>query len=93
MNKTEIIGELAARTNITQAQSGEIVNALLDILTEYLEKHEKVSFLGFGIFEAKAYSERVARNPRTKETVTIPAGYKLVFKASRVLREKVNTAG
>ena len=50
MNKTEIIGELAARTNITQAKSGEFVNAILDILTDHLEKHEKVSFLGFGIF-------------------------------------------
>lgn len=53
MNKTEIIGELAARTNITQAKSGEFVNAILDILTDHLEKHEKVSFLGFGISRQK----------------------------------------
>ena len=80
MNKTEIIGELAARTNITQAQIGEFVNAILGILTEHLEKHEKVSFLGFGIFEAKAYSERVARNPRTKETVPFRQGISLYSK-------------
>lgn len=92
MNKTELIEELATRTSLTQSKSGEIVNTLSDILTEQLEEHEKVSLLGFGTFEVKAYSERVARNPRTKETVAIPAGYKPVFKASKILREKVNAA-
>ncbi len=92
MNKTELTKELAARANLTQSQSGDVVSALLDILTEELEKHEKISLLGFGTFEARTYPERTARNPRTKETVTIPAGYRPVFKAGKALKEKVNTA-
>ncbi len=90
MNKTDFAGELAKRTNIPRNKAIEITNAAIDILTEGIVKKEKIQFIGFGSFETKYTSQRMARNPKTKEPRMIPAGYKPVFKASKTLRCKVN---
>ncbi len=90
MNKTDFAEELSKRTEIPRSKALEITNAVLDILTEAMEQKEKVQFIGFGSFETKLTPQRAARNPQTGEEALIPAGYKPVFKASKVLRSKVN---
>lgn len=55
-----------------------------------MNQKEKVQFIGFGAFEARLTPERMARNPRTKETAVIPARYKAVFKPSSKLLYKLN---
>lgn len=90
MNKTEFADELSKRTSIPRSKAIEITNAALDILTEVMAQKGKIQFIGFGNFETKYSSQRIARNPQTGEEAVIPAGYKPVFKASKVLRCKVN---
>ncbi len=90
MNKSEFAAELAYRSNLSVSSAKAITDNVLDILTEQLAKHEPVKFVGFGAFEVRKTAARVMRNPRTKEAVSVPEGYKPVFRAGLELRKKVN---
>ena len=89
MNKTELIAAVAAKTGLTKKDAEKVVNATIESITESLVKGDKVNVAGFGIFEVKAREARVGRNPRTKETIQIPATRLPVFKASKALKDSV----
>ena len=89
MNKTELIAAVAAKTGLTKKDAEKVVNATIDTITESLVKGDKVNVSGFGIFEVKAREARVGRNPRTKETIQIPATRLPQFKASKTLKDAV----
>ena len=89
MNKTELIAAIAAKAGLTKKDAERVVNATVDAITESLVKGDKVQLSGFGIFEAKTREARVGRNPRTKETIQIPATRLPVFKASKTLKDAV----
>ena len=90
MNKTELIAAVAAKTGLTKKDAEKVVNATIDSITESLVKGDKVNVSGFGIFEVKTRGERVGRNPRTKETITIPAAKLPAFKASKTLKDAIS---
>ena len=90
MNKTELIAAVAEKTGMTKKDTERVINAAVDTITESMVKGEKVSMSGFGIFEAKAREARVGRNPRTKETIQIPATRLPAFKASKALKDTVS---
>ena len=89
MNKTELIAAVAAKTGLTKKDAEKVVNATIDSITESLVNGDKVNVSGFGIFEVKAREARVGRNPRTKETIEIPATKLPAFKASKTLKDTV----
>ena len=89
MNKTELIAAIAEKTGLSKKDTERVVNATVATITENLKKGEKVSVSGFGIFEVKAREARVGRNPRTKETIQIPATKLPAFKASKTLKDAV----
>ena len=89
MNKTELITAVAEKTGMTKKDAERVINATVDSITSSLVKGEKVQVSGFGIFEVKAREARVGRNPRTKETIQIPATRLPVFKASKALKDVV----
>ncbi len=87
MNKTELIAAVAAKTDLTKKDAERVVNATVEAITESLVKGDKVQVSGFGIFEVKTREARVGRNPRTKETIQIPATRLPAFKASKTLKD------
>ena len=89
MNKTELIAAVAAKAGMTKKDAERVVNATVETITEALVKVDKVNVSGFGIFEVKAREARVGRNPRTKETIQIPATRLPAFKASKALKDSV----
>ena len=89
MNKTELIAAIAEKTNLTKKDSELALTAALEAITEALVQEEKVQLVGFGSFEVKTRAERVGRNPKTKETIQIPASKAPVFKAGKALKDKV----
>ena len=89
MNKTELIAAVAAKTGLTKKDAEKVVNATIDTITESLVNGDKVNVSGFGIFEVKAREARVGRNPRTKESIQIPATKTPAFKASKTLKDTV----
>ena len=89
MNKTELIAAVAEKTGLTKKDAERVVNATFETVTATLAKGEKVAVSGFGNFEVKAREARVGRNPRTKETIQIPATKLPVFKAAKALKDTV----
>ena len=89
MTKTELIAAVAAKTGLTKKDAEKAVNATIDAITEGLVNGDKVNVSGFGIFEVKAREARVGRNPRTKETIQIPATKLPAFKASKTLKDAI----
>ena len=89
MNKTELIAAVAAKTGMSKNDAEKAVAATVDAITESLVKGDKVQVSGFGIFEVKTREARVGRNPRTKETIQIPATRLPAFKASKTLKDSV----
>ena len=89
MNKTELIAAVAEKAGLTKKDAERVINATFDSITASLVAGDKVQVSGFGIFEAKKREARVGRNPRTKETIQIPATKLPAFKASKTLKDAV----
>ncbi len=89
MNKTELIAAIAEKTNLTKKDSELALAAALEAITEALVEGDKVQLIGFGSFEIKNREAREARNPRTGETIKVPASKAPVFKAGKALKDKV----
>ena len=89
MNKTELIAIVAERSGITKKDAERVVNATFETISGELKKGEKVQLSGFGIFEVKEREARVGRNPRTKESIQIPASKAPAFKASKALKDLI----
>lgn len=89
MNKTELVSAIAGETGLTKKDSEQAVNAFISQITATLKKGEKVSIVGFGNFEVRQRNERIGRNPKTKEQITIPASKAPVFKAGKQFKESV----
>ena len=90
MNKAELIAAIAAKTGATKKSAEESLDAFVDVVTEALQKGEKVQLVGFGSFEVLTRAARKGRNPQTKEEIKIPASKAPKFKAGKALKELVN---
>ncbi|MBD5081699.1 MAG: HU family DNA-binding protein [Ruminococcaceae bacterium] len=89
MTKAELISAVADKTELTKKDSEKAINALIDAITESLEKGEKVQLVGFGTFEVRDRAERNGVNPKTHEPITIAATKAPAFKAGAALKEAV----
>jgi DNA-binding protein HU-beta len=89
MTKTELVANVAEKTEITKKDAGKVVDAVFETITEEIQK-DKVRIAGFGTFEIRDRAERQARNPQTGDKMTIPAKKAPAFKAAKALKELVN---
>ena len=89
MNKKELIAAVAAKAGTTQKDAESVVNAAFETIAAALANGDRVQVSGFGIFEVKTREARVGRNPRPKESITIPAAKVPAFKASKTLKDTV----
>ncbi len=91
MIKSELIDRLAAENpHLTQKDVEKIVGVILDTMTEALSEEGRVELRGFGAFSVRSRPARVGRNPRTGETVSVPAKSVPFFKSGKELRERLN---
>ena len=90
MNKTELIAAIAEKTGNSRKASEQMLTAALEIIADELAAGGRVQLVGFGAFETKHREPRIGRNPRTRETVEIPASTVPVFKAGKALKEKID---
>lgn len=90
MNKTELILSIAEETGFSRKNVEIAMNAAIARITKALAEEEKVQIVGFGAFETKTRAERMGRNPKTGEDISIPATKVPVFKAGKALKEAVD---
>ncbi|MEG0780372.1 MAG: HU family DNA-binding protein [Oscillospiraceae bacterium] len=89
MNKAELINASAEQAGLSKKDTEAVVSAMLDTIAAALKDGDKVQLVGFGSFEVKKRAERTGRNPKTKETIQIPASTVPVFKAGKALKDAV----
>lgn len=90
MNKTDLINSIASKSGLNKKNSEAALNAFIGSVEDSLKGGDKVVLVGFGTFEVRKRAARKGRNPQTKKEITIPASKAPVFKAGKVLKDKVN---
>ena len=90
MNKAEFIEAVAESAEITKADAGRAIDAMIATVTKALKSGDSVTLVGFGTFEVRKRGERTGRNPRTGENIKIAASKNPAFKAGKALKDAVN---
>ncbi len=89
MNKAELINAAAEKAGLSKKDTEAAVDAAIKAITEALAAGDKVQLVGFGSFEIRARAARIGRNPKTKETIQIPASKVPAFKPGKALKDAV----
>jgi DNA-binding protein HU-beta len=89
VNKTELIEEIAGRTDSSKAEAQRYVDTLERVVTEVLKSGEEVQITGFGKFYVREQRAREGVNPQTKEKMRIPAQKVPAFSAGQGLKEAI----
>jgi len=90
MNKSELIDAMAASAGISKADAGKALDGFIDAVGSALKNNEQVTLVGFGTFLVREREARTGRNPRTGETINIPASKLPSFKPGKRLKDLVN---
>ncbi len=92
MIKSELVQKIADNNpHLYQRDVENIVNAILDEITNALAGGNRVELRGFGAFSVKNRPARIGRNPRTGEKVDVKEKWVPFFKTGKELRERLNT--
>lgn len=90
MNRTELVAAMAEKSQLSKKDAESALKAFIDVVSEEMQKGEKVQLVGFGTFEVSERAAREGRNPKTGETMTISASKSPKFKAGKALKDLVN---
>ena len=90
MNKNELISSIASETGLTKTDAAKAVDAFVASISSALKSGDEVRLVGFGTFAVSKRSATTGRNPRTGQTINIPARNQPKFKAGKVFVDSVN---
>lgn len=94
MIKSELIDRLSAENpHLTHKEVERVVNVVLDQMVQAMAAGGRVELRGFGAFSVRHRPARSGRNPRTGETVEVPAKSVPFFKSGKELRDRLNLSG
>jgi nucleoid DNA-binding protein len=89
MTKADLVDQIADRTGLTKKDVADTVDSFLNAVGDALKRGQHIEIRGFGTFKVKDRKSRLARNPRTGESVPVPPRRVPVFKVSKDLKEMV----
>jgi DNA-binding protein HU-beta len=89
MNKTDLISQIAKSADLSKADSGKALDAMIDAIIKAVNGGEKVTLIGFGTFMVTERKAREGRNPRTGETIKIPAARVPKFIAGKTFKDSI----
>jgi DNA-binding protein HU-beta len=89
MNKGDLIERIAEQTELPKKHIAMVLDVAVDEITEAVAGGDKVTLVGFGSFERRDRKEREGRNPKTGETMVIPATKVPAFSAGKGFKAKV----
>jgi len=89
MTKRELIEVVAKKANLTNKASRDSVQAVINSIRDSLKRGEKVVITGFGTFSVRNRVERIGRNPKTGEKITIAARKAPGFTPGKTLKKVV----
>ena len=89
MNKAELVSKVAEKAGLSKKDAEKAVVAVFDTIQATLKDGDKVQLVGFGTFETRKRGARTGRNPRSGETIQIPASKVPAFKAGKALKDAI----
>ena len=90
LTRADLAETINRKMGLSRAESLELVEAILNKMSDALADGENVKISGFGSFVLRDKNERIGRNPKTGEEVPILPRSVLVFRASHVLKNRIN---
>jgi DNA-binding protein HU-beta len=90
VNKNDLVAAVADSADLSKADAAKAVDAVFDSITGSLKGGAEVRLVGFGTFSVANRKASTGRNPRTGETIQIPASKQPKFKAGKGLKDAVN---
>src|SRR6476469_945210 len=90
MTKADLVERVAREADMTKKDAEQLVDIIYDGTTETLNKGEKIELRGFGSFRVRERNSRKGRNPKTGDSVAIPAKRVAYFKPGKELKELIN---
>ncbi len=91
MNKAELVAAIVEDSGLSKKDAEAAVKSFVNVVSEELQKKEKVQLIGFGTFEVSERKARTGRNPRTGETIKIKKTSVPKFKPGASLKKMVNS--
>jgi integration host factor subunit beta len=90
MNRSDLVIRLSGMSSLSLKQTEELVDHILNLMTQTLSQGSRIEIRGFGSFDLSYRPARKARNPRSGETFEQGAKYFPAFKAGKVLRQSLS---
>ncbi len=90
MTKADLVEEIAGSAEISKKHAKVIVDTFIDCIVDALLKGEKIELRGFGSFRIRNREARSGRNPKTGDSVEVPAKLIPYFKPGKLLKEMLN---
>jgi len=90
MTKKDLASQIAERLEISKKDSGEILENILDIITEQMILGNEIKLVGFGSFKSVQKPERKCRNPKTGEEIIVESKKVPKFKFSPSVKNMLN---
>jgi len=92
VTRADLTEAIYREIGLSRTESAELVESVIDHVTDALLRSETVKLAGFGTFSLRDKKERMGRNPKTGKAVPITQRRVLVFKPSQILRSRVDEA-
>ena len=90
MNKAELTEEVSGKTGLTKKVTQNVIDTVIEAIGDTLSRGEKVTLVGFGTFQVASRKARRGVNPRTRESINIPAKKVSKFVPGKILKEKID---
>jgi len=90
VNKTDLVDLLAAENYSTKQYAEQFINSFISAIVSQVARGEKITLIGFGTFDTMVRKPRIGRNPKTGESVKIPARRVARFRVSKDFSDAVN---
>ena len=90
MKKTELIAAIAEQSGLSKKDAEKALTATIDTIINTVAQGDKIQLTGFGTFEQRQRNASTGCDPRTGNTIEIPASKVPAFKAGKAFKEIVN---
>ncbi len=91
LTRVDLANAVVREVGLSRQDSAEFVDTILSKVTDALVRGESVKLSSFGAFHVRDKNQRMGRNPKTGQEVPISARRVVVFKASQVLKDRVDS--
>lgn len=92
LTRADLCEAVHQEVGLSRHECAALVERTLDLIVEALEKGETVKLSGFGVFQVRAKRARMGRNPKTGEPAAIDPRRVISFRASQVMKARVDSA-